>query len=426
MIFTLQVGATGKRPGPFTHPDQPKPIPVGKCGECGGNTRAEDFTSWMATTGHVHKRIYRCIRNPWKCPTVTETINEETPMPKAIIISQTPEWCSKIKGAAKRKSLRYAQLGEMIGVTEDAIRSYLNRKTDMPDKLQESLAYAIGKHVSEYVGEKLACNLRLAIQDLNKAMGVDRLRSAMCESGANVTHKMIEDAVAGKAQAETALNAVEIGLMFLEKYPPPGVFTGTTQCRGVLNPELPPAIVSADSVLGKAADHIIACAREDAEAYVAMLQVQPGPDGLGFETEMEERMRDLEQRHKALECKVAGVAERAEERITGLAGELSNLNYRVDELDLGQSQARKHVDATYERLTEHMANLQPLVIGQRAEHEDVLDEWLATRPAIHVHKERLEPEALLAQLAYLTEAQVQALVTAAAARRNFFKALEAA
>lgn len=130
---------------------------------------------------------------------------------------------------------------------------------------------------------------------------------------------------------------------------------------------------------------------------------------------------------------------------------LTALEQSAEEMDIGQVQVCKRIDdledrltQTYDHLTESMANMQPLVVSPQLEpqgfapgsvfaepsplaglrtstiDEDSLKWWIDERD------QPLTPDKLVKELSLYSDSQLAAMVAAAAARREMFKALEAA
>lgn len=145
----VRIGADGKPPAPFTHPVQPLPEAAGTCSKCGGNTHADDFTSWTKETGTVQKRTYRCMQHGHRCPTHTVILGQDgqeegaVAKPKTVNCTQTLEWCETQKAAMLAKHLAYRDVAKDAAISQSALAQGLTMKMSLSVETQARVEKAI-------------------------------------------------------------------------------------------------------------------------------------------------------------------------------------------------------------------------------------------------------------------------------------------
>lgn len=385
----------------FVYPEVPKAIPVGTCNKCGGSTRAEEFQSWTKLEGLTKKRVFRCIQHGHRCPSVTITVGQEDEsMAKPKVIAQTPEWCARMKAACVKKHIRYQDLGVACGLSESTLAQSLNMHITLSESAQKAVEQAIEDYIDVPVTRKKAPAKAKPKSETQKAFEPLPASLQVSESIGKMA-----DAMAKETQ-ETILRNLEAQ----EALPPGATVTWGEDPPnpGLIQPSEELVIVDVTGPIEEVYAELVRVGCATPAEAGDMLDKEAEKQPLGS---VERRLLasagnyyDLVQRHKALECRVQGVAERAEERI----------NFLIDE----QAAAAVNLEDRFVELTEHMANLQPLVVGQRQEQDDALTYWIDERP--------LTPDRMVQELSAYTDSQLQALVTAATARRDLLKAMEAA
>jgi len=408
----VPIDENGKKRSPFTHQDQPKPAVVGKCARCGGGLRAEDYTSWTEKTGHVHKRIYRCVQSAWKCPSITVTIGpdgqEEETMAKrpGMTFSQTPEWCDRTKEAMKAKHLAYKDVAKAAAISQSALAQGLTMRMSLCVDTQERIEKAIA-----------AANPEQA----------QKTRKERASRKPKVEPSPV-------VESKEALPAAGL------TPPPPGYDAvdhyrgkqrvGAKQKRVFLTEKCP---VEIQAAMEKAVKRVL----DDDGQPVEVRSVGPGELHEGEfnppkPTEWSGPLID----------RVNAICERAEERYKAFSDghqlhenrlgylELARVEMLHEQEQVDADNARRfqeledRITESHNHLSEQMAGL-PLVAAPLAP-EPVRDMVFNWNYEGLTFPNRVAPEDLLSELAKMTPEQVTALVAAATARREFFKTLEAA
>lgn len=461
-MIKLSVDESGKRKPRFSYPDAPAHVPAGKCEKCGGNTRAEEFRNWTAAEGHTVKRIFRCIVHGHRCPTNTVTVGQESQKEETmaktksggLICKQTLPWCLAMKAAITEKHLAYKDVAKDAAISNSSLAQGLNMHMSLSPETQARIEAAVA--AADPVQSVKARNMAQMRKAKAKKTELQKAFDAELPASLQVSETMgkMADAMAKETQ-ETILRNLEAQaeqepdavVTWSEEQPRPGLLqtemlevnpdnleaalglpTGTG--RAEVTPETPPLEeVYAELVR-------VGCATP-AEAG-DMLDKEAEKQPLGS---VERRLLasagnyyDLVQRHKALECRVQDLAERAEERFTAFAQghqlhedrlgrmELSQVEAASDAEDQDIANAKRFQDLD-DRLTESHNHLSEQIADQPAPVArapfDGLDEWLEDNWWRRADR-------MVQELSVYTDSQLQALVTAATARRDLLKSLEAA
>lgn len=435
-MIRLPVNELGQRRPSFTHPDVPPPVAVGKCSKCQGNTRAEDYTSYTKEHGLRNMRTYRCIQHGTRCPSETVVVGEDNQ--EAIVAKnkagstpciQTREWCDAQKAAIVKKHLAYRDVAKAAAVSASALAQGLNMHMSLSEATQGRIEQAIAgadPAVAQKVRKERASRKPKGYVDLAPASisaeAVGRALKAVVTAG-------MGDTVASPA-SETICYDVE---------PPKTGFIPPAKA----NDE--PFHHSAVNAIGNALGDIkVPPFEETLDSLVRFGSITEEEAGkmADEETErlpvgsIERRLMgmassyyDLVQRQKAVEVRVQSVAERAEERFTAMAQGHQLHENRLQRLDEDHARLESEVStldtslsADIYRIETSLAGMQPLVVDAPTQEDRGDWSWRvveATPPAP-------TPDELVSALSGYSDSQMAALMTAATARREMLKAMEAA
>lgn len=431
----VRIGADGKPPAPFTHPVQPLPEAAGTCSKCGGNTHADDFTSWTKETGTVQKRTYRCMQHGHRCPTHTVILGQDgqeegaVAKPKTVNCTQTMEWCEAQKAAMLAKHLAYRDVAKDAAISQSALAQGLTMKMSLSVETQARVEKAIAgadpavalKVRKERDSRKpkpkataLPASLQVSPEKVN-AWAAEMEKENLEQVMSNLAAQDALPAGATVTWSEDPNEAV-VDAAVRADIPPPRGYESWKQFK-------------------ESGGRPVSCSCDTGERALNLLV-------------------EVQQLQKAVEARVQSISERAEERYTAMAqghqihedrlcsvesefgGKLATLETDVDcmETQLGKrfTDLEERLTTTFDHLTEQIAGLQPPAVVDDAVEGD----WriITTRPAdgldFWMEEQRRNqapsPDELVTSLSRYSDSQLAALVAAATARREMLKAMEAA
>lgn len=436
----VRIGADGKPPAPFTHPVQPQPEAVGTCSKCGGNTHADDFTSWTKETGTVQKRTYRCMQHGHRCPTNTVILGQDgqeegaVAKPKTVNCTQTLEWCEAQKAAMLAKHLAYRDVAKDAAISQSALAQGLTMKMSLSVETQARVEQAIASAdpaVALKVRKERDCRKPKKTQlPASLQVSPEKVNAWAAQAEKELQDQVMSNLAAQESIDPSAVITCDYAKPMDGLIPPlvtpegqvkayPHDDDSGTQTAGVIlnvtTPRFTPEVL--DSLL-HAGIITLKEAAEMAEKEKDKLPVGSPERRL---LALYNNYYDLVQRQKAVEARVQSVAEKSEATDT----DLDAWQARVVQLE-------DRLTETYDHLTEQIAGLQPPAVVDdavdgdwriiTARPADGLDFWLEEQKRNQV----LSPDELVTSLSRYSDSQLAALVAAATARREMLKAMEAA
>lgn len=419
-MIGFPVNELGQRRPSFTRPDLPAPEVVGKCGKCGGGTRAEEYDSWSGGQ-YARKRTYRCIQHGTRCPAHTVIVGqegqEEKTMAKTVTCTQTQAWCDETKAAMLAKHLAYKDVARDAAISCSALAQGLTLRMSLAEDTQARIMAAIAK--ADPV-EALAARTKAASRKPKaaKAQLPGSLQGPPSEkvtAWAAEMEKETQDRLMSNLKAREALPPDAV-VTWSEEQPRPGLLQTEMLEHNAEN-------LSAALGTGAVRPPVCRCLKPALEAGglcpECLAREKQAKDLFQlFDTKLEnltecrfralaDNHNDLEQRHSALETRVQGVAERTQDR----------LNELCDQHRAGMAALEDRLAQNYDHLTESMANMQPLVVTPPPETSNWTFCYPPTGPSL---------DEVVNALSKYTDAQLASMVAAAAARREMLKAMEAA
>lgn len=455
-MISLPIDESGRKKAPFTRPDVPTDAPREVCRTCGGPARTEDVKCWTKALGDHRKRFFSCV-NKVRCPKRFEYIDltdeqKEEVMAKARTLAQTPEWCEKIKAGCLEKHIKYQDLGRLSGLSEACLKQALNQHCTLSAESQKRVEDALAAYVP---GMAIQNGPRVKPPRKTQAKSATQKAFESLPASLQVSESMgkMVDAMAQETQ-ETILRNLEAQeavppgatVTWGEEQPKPGLIQPSEELViiDVTGPttflEKPTGLPTGTGKASDAPDPSESLERrtriKGLDAIPASLDIA-APGTLSQLSVMQFQFQDLVQRQRALECRVQSLAERAEERFTAFAqghqlheDRLGRMDDEQLELQTEQEQQdaanekrfqdlEDRITSTYDHLTEQIGKLQPWVVPPPPETSNWT--WSYCPP--------LTPPSLdevVDALSKYSDSQLAALVTAATARRDLLKAMEAA